>query len=431
MDEKGSVCKICGHKTNFKYSYCVNCGTPLPSKNTGNFFSKFKKTLLRKDAKRPITRKTRIVILMSVLITQIFLFSIFFLTLESSTTVDPEAIDWIPLEVINPAFENIPWANIVEANYAIEREDLYFCVKWNGMLPASIISNDLIAPRYLVYRKAYISWTINEGYNSIVSKGILFVGSKDVILFEFIEGAVNFRYTTKSIPFQNETTAAFKISYQKGTIPKESLTEISITPASEYIAYHQFQSELHSLSDLPESSSNDIIIDGNLSDWSSSSVKSLQMDGDPIISKNINITAELVLPTFDNILVTRTGAGVYGAVSFSNNNFTKFIESLGNLNININWHIVLAEVDGSFAADFTFETSLYYNYTTGYYIQNVSMGLLAGTSYPSISESWQLLQNQSGTYTAFECIFPNAIISDLYDWADDIHFYSGMIIECF
>jgi hypothetical protein len=346
------------------------------------------------------------------------------LTMELTTYVNPEAVDWIPLETTNKSFKNFPWVEIVETKYAVMNRDLYFLVKWNGIAPDSFSSNDLTKPHYLIRRKAYISWTINQDNYNTSTKGVLYF-SEGFVLFQFIEGATAFQYATHSIPFANETSVAFKIIYKKGAIPIESLSQVGIVPAGDYTAYKSYHSVLQSLSDLPESPPSSFKIDGDLSDWLNSDVNSIQMSG-----SNNGLSDTLLFPFYENILVTRTLDGIYGAVTLSNN-FTQFINTIGNLNINIYWTTVLAVINGSYAADYAFETYLSFNCTTGYLVENVSIALIAGYDYPSIFEDWQLQDNQSGTKACFECFFPIDIISPLFGNADNIYFYSSMDIEWF
>lgn len=378
------------------------------------------------ESLKSVNKRRKMVIILFSLSFGLFILVLQLQTIRPSTIVDPEAVDWIPLESTNTSFEKFPWANIEEVKYAVMDKDLYFFIKWNGIIPDSHSSNDLTKPYYLIHRKAFISWTINEDNNNSTStKGVLFF-SEGFVLFQFIEGAADFQHATNSIPFANETTVAFKIIYQKGTIPIQSLSQISIIPAGEFTAYKSYQSDLQSLSDLPESFPSTIKLDGDISDWSNSDVNSLQMN-----SGNTSLTNGLLFPFYENILVTRTIEGIYGAVTFSISNFTQFINTMGNLNINIYWTTVLAMVNGSYAADYAFEVYLSFNHTTSYSVKNVSITLLAGNDYPTIFEDWQLQDNQSGTNAGFEWFFPIAIVSPLFGTADNIYFYSSMDIEWF
>ncbi len=424
------TCEECGHETNAQHKFCIYCGGILYNLSGKKSLRQLKAFLRRKivlPRKRTnVPTKTKISIALIVFIST-FLISIFiigFPTRILPTTVDPEAIEWISVAVTNPSFENAPWAKIVESNYAIEGKNLYFLIKWNGSVPVSIKSNDILAPRYLIYRKVEISWTIYEDGNLLFSEGKLNVGH-NFLNFEFTKDT-NFQLSN-SYPFINETTVALSIIYKKGVIPIESLSQIRTTPTIEYIAYHKFQSNLRSLTEIAESPSNNIILDGNLSDWSNSNITYDQMNGDPINGEDSNIN-EIYFPQFDNIRVTRTAEGIYGAVSLVNKNFTKFIKERGNLSVEIDWATALVEINGSFEADYAFGVSATFDQTIGYSIQEVYITLVAGTTSPTVFEKWQLQENQSGTNACLEFIFPADIISDLYGQADKIFFNTIMII---
>ena len=121
---------------------------------------------------------------------------------------------------------------------------------------------------------------------------------------------------------------------------------------------------------------------------------------------------ELIFPYYDYVLVTQTTKGIYGAINLSNYNFSKFITSMGNWSVKINWITDLAAINGSYASDYTFEVIILFDSSLGYVVQNVSINLIAGEDRPSIFESWHLQNDQQGTDSCFE--FTSGIGSILY-----------------
>lgn len=248
-----------------------------------------------------------------------------------------------------------------------------------------------------------------------------------IFFFEFSKNPLNFQLSSNSYPFINETTVAFNVICEKCIIPIESISQICTTPSFKYIALNKFQSNLRSLTEIAESPSNSITLDGNISDWLNSTITYDLMKADQINDED-NTNNGFVFPQFDNIRVTRTTEGIYGAISLSSNNFTKFIKDIGNFSVEIDWATTLVENNGSFEADYTFGVSLTFDYKTGYSIQDVYINLVAGTTSPTIFDFWQLSNNQSGTDAIFEFLFPTDVISDLYNQADKIYFDIIMII---
>ena len=423
-------CRECGYFNLMNYKFCIKCGAPLPSVLSSNFLSKLISVLLRKDARKPITARTRIVIIISSLIIPSLYLLFFFSTFNPTTIINPEAMDWIPLESTNTSFEKFPWANIEEAKYAGKANDLFFLVKWNSSsrMPASVVpTRDLSAPHYLIYRKAYISWTIHDDTRLKYSKIQLLVGDNDFVLFEFVEGegCVDFSYITNNQPFVNETTAVFSIRYKPKPIPIENLYNLSITPASEFIAHnHYTQHEFQSLLEIPESPSKSITIDGNLTDWSQSNVLSLTFKAD-----TTNQTQAFMFPTFNQLFLTRSEIGVHFGVYLSQNNFTDFIVEQGNQRVSIFWTVLISAINGSFASDYAFSVSLFFTPMNGYSIQKVTIELVSDYASPTDTKEWQLPYNQSGTNSGFEGLFPVSIISHLYDTNDRINFSTWLVIE--
>ncbi len=349
------------------------------------------------------------------------------ITFDFGKSINPETIEWTAIELTNMTINELDWANIVEGKYAIEGQNLYFLVKWNGSLPSSINSNNLTAPRYSMARNVHISWTINiEGERRFI-KGTLLTGEKDFSLFEVEEGYEEFRWNIDLQPFMNETTIALAVAYQKGAIPADSIAQVSIIQGSEYIGYHQYYTRIQSLTEIPESLPGTINLDGNQSDWLNPETNYIEMNSDRVTKPE-----GWTWPVFDTIRVTRTTEGIYTAITLSNKNITEFIRKQGNLEVKLYWATIIAVINGSFAADYAFETYLTYNNVDQYVNQNVTLTLAAGTGFsPSTVETWQLLNNQSGADTCFEAFFPREIITPLYDQYEEVHFYSAMIIEWF
>ena len=438
IDDSKNICKECGQKINVQYKFCINCGKSLlnlPDRKSteGNLLLQLKTSLRKriflpkKRNKIPFKTKISLALFFAIITVLILIFLFPFITAIFQTTLNPERIIWNPLELPNQSLEKPSWAKIVKNSYAIEGNNLFFLIKWNGCIPASIQSNDVLEPRYLSYRKVYFSWIINEGTTFSLSKGELLIGDDNFFLFEFTVETPHFQLSTNMYPYMNETTVAFNVVHKRNVILNGSLSQISLTPAIEYVGYHKFQSNCQSLAEIAESPSNSIIIDGNISDWSNSSIKSTQMNGDPI--NGLNDTNEDFFPFFSNILTTRTTEGIYGAVSLNSTSFTEFIKDQGNLSVEIDWATIIAKISGNYEADYTFGVSLTFNQNEGYQIQEVYITLVAGTSNPTIFEEWQLPNNHSGTNACFEFLFPTNVISDLYSQTEETYFCTLMDIE--
>ncbi len=426
-------CVECGHENQIHYKFCINCGASIPITHTNIPIMRVNSH--QRSLKQTISSK-RISSIIIIIIIIMVVGSALILSLRSPpfdiawTSIDPNDFDWTPIEVPNASISNMTWTNIDEANYAVKNDYLVFLVKWNSSsrMPASVVPPLLLdAPHYLIYRKAYISWTVHDDTVKKFSKIQLLVGGNDFILFSFVEGdgCVDFSYETNNIPFVNETTVAFDIQYKKGEIPIERLHNISIQSACQFIAHnHYTQYEFQSLLDIHESLSESIYIDGNLSDWGQIGTSSSTLNAD--IN---NQTETFIFPTFNHLHLTRTEAGIFAGVCFSHNNITEFIVNQENLTIDISWTILISAVNGSFASDYAFTVSLSLNPMNNYSIQNVTIELLAGTHSPTISERWHLPHNQSATNAGFECFFPAPIVSPLYETKDRITFSTWLEIE--
>ena len=423
------VCVECGHEIKTHHKYCTYCGAPVPS-FPANILSSRLTTTQHSSLRLSFATKRVLSIIFIILITITVGSTLIFLSWKPLTPIDPDIIDWMQITVPDAFFTRMPWANIDDAKYAVEDNDLYFLVKWNSSsrMPASVVPpHDLLDPYYLIYRKAYISWIIHDNTRIKYSKIQLLVGDNDFVLYEFVEGegCVDFSYITDDRPFVNETTTAFNIRYKQRSIPIEKLHNISIMPASEFIAHnHYTQHEFQSLLEIPESPSESINIDGNLSDWEQFDTSSSTLKAD-----TTNQTETFIFPTFDHLFLTRTDTGIYTGVCFSHKNFTEFIVKQETLIVNISWTTLISAINGSFASDYAFCVSLSFSPKNGYSIQNVTIELLAGIDSPTISEEWQLPYNHSGTNAGFECLFPVSIISPLYDTKNFISFSTWLEIE--
>ncbi|MHA2247721.1 MAG: hypothetical protein ACXADY_22425 [Candidatus Hodarchaeales archaeon] len=391
--------------------FCTNCGYPRQRKSRG-----WKHNLTEKQ------RRLISSIIITVPITSLILIQL--ITINFGQPINPDSFEWTEIERANVTRNKLEWVNIVETKYATKGSNLYFLVKWNGTVPLSINSNNLTAPRYILYRKPYFSWVIHNEGEETFFKGSLLIGNKGFILFEFTEGSLDFRWNHDIHPFVNETTTAFAVTYQKGEIPTGSIGQISIIQASEYIGYHQYYTRYQSLTEIPESPPGIITVDGNNDDWNKVQLNYIQLKSDRVI-KPLGWN----FPVFEKMLITRTAKGIYKAISLSNENLTEFIRNQGNLNVKLYWATIIAEVDGSYAADYALETYLTYNDTKQYRTHNVTLTGASGMDFSPEFTTWQLQSNQSGTNLCFECFFPKEMIHPLYQPAEQIHFYSTMIIE--
>lgn len=424
-----TVCVECGHEIKTHYKYCTYCGAPVPSSHA-NILSSRLTTTQHSGLRQSFAKKRVLSIIFIILIIITVGSTLIFLSWKPLTPIDPDIIDWTQIEVPDALFVHMTWANIDDAQYAVKDNDLYFLVKWNSSsrIPASVVpTHDLFAPHYLIHRKAYISWLIQDNARIKYSKIQLFVGDNDFVLYEFVEGegCVDFSYFTDDLPFVNETTAAFNIRYKQGSIPIEKLHNVSIMATSEFIAHnHYTQYDFQSLLEIPESPSESINIDGNLSDWEQFNTSSSTLKAD-----TNNQTKAFIFPTFDYLFLTRTDTGIYAGVCFAHNNITEFIVKQENLIVNISWTTLISAINGSFASDYAFCVSLFFSPMNGYSIQNVTIELVAGTDSPTIFKEWLLPHNQSGTNAGFECLFPASIISPLYDTKDCINFSTWLEIE--
>lgn len=410
-EEANSKCIHCGQTLIIEGKFCTNCGYPRQMKSGGR--------------KRNLTEKQRrIVITIIIMVPTLSLTFLQLLSINFVQPINPETIEWTAIEITNMTINELDWANIVEGKYAIEGQNLYFLVKWNGSLPSSINSNNLTAPRYLINRNVHISWTINiEGERRFI-KGTLLTGEKDFSLFEVEEGYAEFRWNTDLRPFMNETTIALAVAYQKGAIPADSIAQLSIIQASKYIGYHQYYTRIQSLTEIPESPLGTIEVDGNNDDWNKAEINYIQLKSDSVAKPE-----GWNFPLFEKMLVTRTTKGIYEAISLSNENLTELMRSQGILEVKLYWATVIAEVDGSYAADYALETYLTYNDVEQYITQNVTLTGASGIDLSPEFTTWQLQSNQSGTNLCFECFFPKEMIYPLYQPTEEMHFYTAMIIE--
>jgi hypothetical protein len=410
-EETNSKCIHCGQTLIIEGKFCTNCGYQRQMKSGGK--------------KRKLTEKQRrIMAIIIIMIPTMSLALLQLLSINFVKPINPETIEWTVIELKNITVNELDWVNIEEGKYAIEGQNLYFLVKWNGSLPSSINSNNMTAPRYLIHRNVHISWIINIEGDKRFIKGTLQTGEKDFSLFEVEEGYAEFRWNTDLRPFMNETTIALAVAHQKGAIPADSIAQISIIQGSKYIGYHQYYTRYQSLTEIPESPPGTIEVDGNNADWNKAEINYIQLKSDRVVKPE-----GWNFPLFEKMLVTRTTEGIYEAISLSNKNLNEFIRRQGNLEVKLYWATIIAKVDGSYAADYALETYLTYNNVEQYHTLNVTLTRASGIDFSPEFTTWQLQSNQSGTNLCFECFFPKEMIHPLYQPAEQIHFYSAMIIE--
>ncbi|MFX0087974.1 MAG: hypothetical protein ACFFAU_20140 [Candidatus Hodarchaeota archaeon] len=414
MKEISKKCKKCGQLNTNDNKFCIKCGKSLSISNVGN------KVSLTKKQRRIISFIIIAVPLVSLILIQL-------IKINFGQPINPDTIEWTEIEITNVTRNKLEWVNIIETKYAIKGPNLFFLVKWNGTVPVSINSNNLTAPRYILYRKADISWMLHDEGEASFFKGSLLVGINKFILFEFNEGSLDFRGNHDINPFVNDTSTAFAVTYQKGAIPDSSVGNISIVQASEYIGYHQYQMKLNSLLEIPESPLGIIKIDGNRTDWYNSQIQKIQMNSDTITRPE-----GWNFPVFEKILMTRTNEGIFQSIDLSNGNLTEFMQSQGILRVKINWTTIIAAFNGSYAADYALETYFTYSLSEHYINHNIALTIIAGTDFsPSTTKTWQLQNNNSRSETCFETIFPGSIILPLYEHYEKIYFYTTMIVVWF
>ncbi len=245
-------------------------------------------------------------------------------------------------------------------------------------------------------------YKVKKDFNPLV----LIMTRTDFILDAINKSGMSKSKIESSIDTYYSTIDGIREYYQQKI---DLIAQVSIFQASTYIGYHQYYTRIQSLTEIPESPLGTIEVDGNNDDWNKAEINYIQLKSDSVAKPE-----GWNFPLFEKMLVTRTTKGIYEAISLSNENLTELMRSQGTLEVKLYWATVIAEVDGSYAADYALETYLTYNDVEQYITQNVTLTGASGIDLSPEFTTWQLQSNQSGTNLCFECFFPKEMIHPLY-----------------